>query len=122
MGRLDVGILERSESFCDRCLDVVETLAKQDRSRRITDQPTGSATSVGANLFEADESLGRRDFAKCVAIAVKELNETRFWLRLSVRREWVEASRLDPLLDEADQLKRILGAMLSRTRSNAKRL
>ncbi len=118
MGRLDGGLLDRAEDFCHRCLDVVEELAKQNRSSRITDQLTGSSTAVGANLFEADESLSRKDFAKCIGIALKELNETRFWLRLITRRNWVSLERTASLSDEAEQLKKILGAILSRTRAN----
>lgn len=120
MGRLDDELLQRIECFCYRCLDVAAVLEKQGRSRRITDQITGSSTAIGANLFEADESLSRKDFAKCVGIAVKELNETRFWLRLIVNREWIPVERLTELNDEATQIKRILGAILSRTRATTK--
>jgi four helix bundle protein len=52
------------------------------------DQIAASGTSVGANTFEADEAMSRKDFCKALGIANKELNETRFWLRLFVRREW----------------------------------
>ena len=116
MGRLDADLLERVEGSCDRSLGVVEELEKQGRSRRILDQLTGSATAVGANLFEADEAMSRKDFAKCVAISIKELNETRFWLRLIERRAWIPPERLADLSDETAQLKRIFGAILSRTR------
>ncbi len=117
MGRLDAELLERVEAFCHRCLDVVEQIENQGRSRRILDQLTGCSTSIGANLYEADEALSRKDFAKCVAISIKELNETRFWIRPIVGRGWIQPGRLDNLADEAEQLKRIMGAILSRTRS-----
>lgn len=117
MGRINTELLNRVEGFCDRCLSVVEELERQGRSRRILEQLTGSATSVGANLFEADEAMSRKDFAKCVAISIKELNETRFWLRLIERRQWLGSSRLAELADETGQLKRILGAILTRTRA-----
>ncbi|MEZ6243668.1 MAG: four helix bundle protein [Phycisphaerales bacterium] len=118
MGRLDDDLLGRFEAFCDRCLNVIEEMEKQGRSRRILDQLTGSATAVGANLFEADEAMSRKDFVKCMAIALKELNETRFWLRLIGRRGWITSARLENLTDEAEQLKRVLGAILTRTRAN----
>jgi four helix bundle protein len=51
-----------------------------------------------------------------MSIASRELNETRFWLRLFARREWVASDRLAPLLDEVDQLRRILGTMITRSR------
>ncbi len=116
MGRLRADFLERVEAFVDRTLDVVEVLAHQQRSRRILDQLTGSATSVGANTFEADEAMSRADFCKTLAIVIKELNETRFWLRLCARRGWIAEPRLVSLQDEASELKLVLGAILSKSR------
>lgn len=114
---MDEDLLGGVEQFVDRCLSVCDQLEKLGVSRRIVDQLTGSSTAVGANLFESDEALSRKDFAKCVAVAIKELNETRFWLRLIARRAWITAHRLTGLGTEADELKRIMGAILSRTRA-----
>lgn len=116
MGRLKPEFLERVESFGDRVLDVVEALEAQGRSRRVLDQLTGCGTAVGANLFEADEALSRPDFNKCVGIAVKELNESRYWLRLIARRKWIAAKRLESIAEEAIELKKILGAILWKSR------
>lgn len=117
MGRLDPELLERFESYSDRAVAVAEELERLGRSPRIVDQLTGCGSAVGANLYEADEALSRKDFCKCVGYAIKELNESRFWLRLIVRRGWLSTSRLASLLAEAEELKRILGAILSRTRA-----
>ncbi len=117
MGRIDAELLERIEDFCHRCPDVVDVLEKQNCSRGITEQLTGSSTSIGANMFEADDSLSRKVFAKCVAISIKELNETRFRLRLIVRRGWISTDRPGALFDEANQITKILGVILSRTRA-----
>lgn len=118
MGRLQNEFLERVESHCDRILCVVDTLAEQGRSRRILDQLTGCGTSIGANLFEADEAMSRKDFCKCLAVANKELNEAMFWLRLIARREWIPHARLSAVLDESNELKRIIGSILTKTRAN----
>jgi four helix bundle protein len=87
----------------------------------VIEQLAGCGTSVGANLCEADEAMSRPDFVKTLCIVVKELNETRYWLRLIGRRDWIKQTRLLPLQQEADELKRICGAIISRTRQNAKR-
>lgn len=117
MGRLDEELLHRVEGVCRRCPDVVEVIKKLGRSRPVTDRLTGLATAVGANWYEAEESLSRKDFSKCIGIAIKELNETMLWLRLLAAKSWVPAERLGPLHDECMQLKKILGAILSRTRA-----
>ncbi len=121
MGRFKPDMLERVESFSHRVLDVVDALEKRSVSHRILDQITGSGTSIGANVFEADEAMSRADFCKCLAISIKELNETRFWLRLVSRRNWLPPTTLDPLQTEATELKAILGTILHRSRQSPKK-
>lgn len=116
MGRLKPEFLEQVESFVDRSLDVVDVLMEQRRNLRILDQLTGAATSVGANVFEADEAMSRADFRRCLGIAMKELNESFFWLRLCVRRGWVTEVRMMSLQAEVQELKSILGTILMKTR------
>lgn len=99
---------------------LAEKLAEDGRSRRVVDQIIGAGTSVGANTFEADEALSRADFAKCVGIVLKELNECRFWIALVERRAWVTQAQLAELTAETQELKRLFGAILTRTRKSAK--
>lgn len=84
MGRLRVETLERVEKYSDRVLDVVAALEKKRVRGRILDQLTGSGTSAGANTWEADEAVSPADFCKTLGVVVKELNETRFWLRMAM--------------------------------------
>ena len=116
MARLQPPFIERVEAFCDRVVHVAAALSDQSISRRIVDQLMAAGTSVGANTFEADEAMSRADFSKCLSIALKELNETRFWLRLAARHNWIPAKRLDPLLLELQEIRPIMGTMIARTK------
>ncbi|CAG0954592.1 hypothetical protein PHYC_00391 [Phycisphaerales bacterium] len=120
MGRLKAEFIDRVENFSHRVMDVAETLESQHRSWRIIDQMIGAGSSVGANVCESDEALSRKDFAKGLGIALKELGEARYWLRFVVRRRWLPSRRLDLLQKEAIEIKRILGAMVTRTNRNSK--
>lgn len=114
-GRLQAEFLDRIESFSDRCVAVAEQLLANGRFVRIAEQLAASGASVGANVAEADEAMSLKDLRKCLAIASKELAETRFWLRLVVRRAWLPESRLAPLLTELAEIKRVVGSILSKT-------
>jgi four helix bundle protein len=116
MGRLKTEFLERLESFADRVVHVSTELENRHVSRRIIDQIVAAGTSVGANAFEADEAMSRADFVKCMAVSSKELSETTFWLRLIARQEWIPAERLAPLLEEAGELRCVVGTMIARSR------
>lgn len=120
MPRLNAELLDRVERFSDRVLDVVDALPARTVRARIIDQIAGAGTSVGANVFEADEAVSRADFCKCLGIAAKELSETRFWIRLVGRRGWIKAGRLVGLEAECQQLRRILGTMIARTRARGR--
>lgn len=116
MGRLKEDMLARTEAFGDRMLDVVLALEEKRVSRRILDQMTGCGTSVGANAFEADQAVSAADFCKCLGWSIKELNESRYWIRLCGRRSWIAPDRLQLLESECVELGRIFGAMIVRTR------
>ncbi len=117
MGRLRQPLMDRVDDFAARILDVAEDLERKRVARRVVDQVIGSGTGVGANLAEADEAMSDADFFRCIGISLKESNETRYWLRLIARKRWITPTRLADLSTEADQIKRILGAMVSSKRS-----
>lgn len=119
MGRLPEDFLERVESFADRVLDVTDALESTKCPRRLIEQMAAAGTSVGANTFEADEAMSRADFVKTLGIVNKELNETRFWLRLVARRGWIHPTRLTEISSESEVLRKIIGAMIVRTRNNS---
>lgn len=115
-GRLQPEFLERLEAFSDRCLAVAEQLQADGRFPRVVDQLAGSGSSVGANIAEADQAMSSKDFRKCLAIAIKELAETRFWLRLVIRRSWLSEAKLAPLISELEEIKKVIGSILAKTR------
>jgi four helix bundle protein len=114
-------MLDRVERYADRVVDVAEELDHQRRFRRIVEQVAGSGSGTGANFFEADQAMSPKDFTKALGIVLKELNETKFWLRIVSRRGWIRPTRLQPLLCETDERLCVLNAMVLRTRSNAAR-
>lgn len=73
-------------------------------------------------MFEADEAMSRADFCKCLGIAVRGLNEARFWIRLAARHGWVNAERVRDLEGECLQLKKVLGSMVIRSKRGNRKL
>ena len=104
----------RDRTFKQAC--AIATLAMKISGapgpRRIADQLLRSATSVGANLEEAKAASSRRDFIHCIQVSLKESRETLYWLRLCVALQLVPGDLLSHLIDEADQVSRILGAIV----------
>jgi four helix bundle protein len=85
---------ERFQEFADRIVSVIEALPDTRIGRRIADQLLRSGTSPLGNYEEACGTESRRDFIHKLRICLKEVRESRAWLRLAARRNLVSATRL----------------------------
>ena|SRR5687767_4830933 len=80
-----------------------------------------AASSVGANMEEADGGQTKPDFITKVAVAKKEAKEAVYWLRLIAAAEAPLRERVWPILDEAKQIASIVSAILLKAETNQKR-
>ena len=107
----------RVADFAARCLDVCEALPRgRVGVANFKDQLSRSSTAVAANYAEASVPASRRDFANKMSIAMKELVESRMWLYIIAKREYVKPMLLVSLAEEADELVRIFNASISTAR------
>ncbi len=88
--------------------NVVDALPDTRLGRHIAGQLVRSGTSVAPNYEEGRAAESRRDFVHKLQISLKELRETSYWLRLILHSSLLKKSRLEILIDECDQLQRIL--------------
>lgn len=82
--------------------------------RHIAWQLADAATSAGSNLEEAKAAYSRRDFAAKNAIALKEMRESYYWLRLILRCQLARTDVAERLLQEANELTAMLTAGMKR--------
>lgn len=93
-------IVEKSLQFA---VDIVKfcELLEQKRKYVIAKQLMRSGTSIGANVFEAQHAESRADFVHKMKIAVKEANETLYWLLICEKSElYPENSSLKNAVEE----------------------
>jgi four helix bundle protein len=86
----------------------------------ISNQILKSGTSIGANVEEATAGLSKRDFIAKMAISSKEARETNYWLRLLRDSELCPSVDLSELLDESEELVKILTAIVKTSQKNLK--
>ena len=105
-------IQERALEFACEVVRAVQVLQRRGVvARAVSYQILAAGTSIGANLEEADGASSHNDFIAKARIALKEAKETRFRLRVCRRCGLLDES-FDPLLDESDQIVRIIGAIV----------
>jgi four helix bundle protein len=109
-------IQAKSYQFALRILKVVRALPRDAGGQVIARQIARCGTSVGANIEEAQGSQTKREFARRMNIARSEALEARYWLRPVADAGLIPRRRLEPLIDEANELIRVLVTIVKRAR------
>ena len=76
---------ERTARFGEAVIDFAKTIPQGPTTSRIISQLVGAGTSIGANYVEADDSVSKKEFLKCIGTCKKEARETKHFLRMTVR-------------------------------------
>ncbi len=111
-------IQERTFEFSVRIIRLVDRLPRTTAGIQIGRQLVASGTSVGANMQEADGAESKTDFIHKVGIALKEAQESHYWLRLIDATLLQNDSEVKSLVQEAYEISRIIGAIKRKARLN----
>jgi len=91
--------------FAVRIINLADSLPRTKVGYHIADQIMRSGTSPASNYGEAQSAESHSDFIHKMKICLKELRETKIWLTVIERTKILTpSSRIDPLLDENEQL------------------
>lgn len=106
-------IVERTFRFAVRIVRLCGCLDEQAGVARVLmPQILRAGTSVVSNIEEAQAGQSRADFISKMGIALKEARETHVRLRILSAAAVIPHKRLDLLLNEADEIRRIIGAII----------
>jgi four helix bundle protein len=112
-------ILDRTFQFAVRIVKLCQHLdEKPGVGRVLYPQILRAGTSVVSNVEEAQAGQSRADFISKMSIALKEARETHIRLRILSAADVVADDKLGALITEADEIKRILGAIIISTKRN----
>ena len=111
---------ERLWKFAARIAKLVEALPDTRVGRHVANQLVRSGIAPAPNYDEACSGESRADFVHKVNISLKELVETRGWLRFIVMAELLPAKQVAVLIDECHQLCRILGKSIVTAKGSRK--
>lgn len=109
---------ERLWDFAARVGKVVDALPDTRLGRHVAGQLVRCGTSAAPNYDEGCAGESRADFIHKLNIALKELRETRGWLRFIIKAELLPASKVTAVLDESEQLGRILARSILTAKTN----
>ena len=107
----------RTKLFARRIIRLYVALPKTNTVAQVLGkQMLRSGTSVGANYREAYRARSKAEFISKIGDCLKEADETLYWLELILDESFVPARRLQPLVNEADELVAIFTTIAKRAR------
>ena len=96
-----------SVDFAVQILNLVKFLKSQHETI-VSNQIGRAGTSIGANIHEAQYAHGKPDFIAKLQIALKETNETSYWLELLLKTNYIDEERYQELNNSCTQIRVML--------------
>jgi len=112
-------ILEpKSYKFALRCIELYKWLCSEKREFVLSKQTLRSGTAIGALIREAAHAQSKADFLNKMNIALKEANETAYWLMLLKDSFFLSLTEFDSMYKDCDELIRLLVSIVKTTKKS----
>ena len=105
-------IQEKSFAFAIRIVNLYKYLCDEKKEYVLSKQVLRSGTSIGANVEECLGGHSDRDFIAKLGIAYKEARETKYWIKLLSRTDFLSQEQADSILQDADEICKIIAQIL----------
>lgn len=104
----------------DFAVKVIKLCSGINGHHSLVNQLERSATSIGANIHEANYAHGKADFIAKLQISLKECYETEYWLELFVKSELLDREIAKDLYNQCGTIRRMLIASINTAKESAK--
>ena len=104
-------IVKKSFAFSVRIVNLNKYLSQEKKEYVISRQVYKSGTSIGANVAEAQKAQSTADFVTKMKIALKEANETQYWLQLLYETGYITEKEFASIHDDLVEILKILTAI-----------
>ena len=110
-------LAERLIQFAVRIIKITKKLDSSYAAKHIGEQLLRSGTSPGANYEEARGAESRKDFIHKMGIVLKELKESRYWLKLLNKSDIITGQDIESLSSECEELCAIIAKSIMTAKS-----
>jgi four helix bundle protein len=111
-------VRDKSFSFALRIVKLYKYLAEEKREYILSKQVLRSGTAIGALIREAEQAESKADFIHKLAIALKEANETEYWLDLLFQSEYIEEKSYHSIHADIKEILKLLTSIIKTTKTN----
>lgn len=110
---------EKSFAFAINIIELYKQMISENKDMVLSKQILRSATSIGANVREGLSAQGKKDFLTKMNIALKEAEETEYWIELFIATDYIKEKQ-PKVLYECKELCKLLNATVATTKKHLK--
>lgn len=107
----------KSYKFALRIIELYKWLTSEKKEYILSKQVLRSGTAIGALIKESEHAQSKADFLNKMNIALKEANETEYWLMLLKDSQYISEMAFDSIHNDCDELIRLLVSIVKTTKS-----
>ncbi len=111
-------IYEKSFAFALRIVNFSKYLQNEAKEHVLSKQVLRSGTAIGALVREAEHAESKSDFAHKMNVALKESNETNYWLELLHQSDYIDNAMFESISADSIELTKILASIVKTSRQN----
>ena len=114
-------VKNKSFAFALRIVKMYQFLCEQKKEFVLSKQLLRSGTAVGALVREAEQAESPADFIHKLAIALKEANETEYWIELLYQSNYIDETAYNSIKSDLTELMKLLISIIKTTKLNHKK-
>ena len=112
-------VMIKSYAFALRIIRLYKYLITEQKEYVLSKQVLRSGTAIGALVKEAEHAQSKADFLNKMNIALKEANETEYWLMLLKDSEYIDEKSFKSMQEESVELLKLLASIVKTTKENS---
>jgi four helix bundle protein len=111
-------VMNKSYAFALRVIKLYKYLIGDQKEFVLSKQILRSGTAVGALVKEAEHAQSKADFINKMNIALKEANETEYWLMLLRDSDYIDEKSFDSIHTDSSELTKLLASIVKTSKQN----
>jgi|TARA_B110000902_G_scaffold114935_1_gene135080 four helix bundle protein len=111
-------VANKSYAFALRTIKLYKYLISDKKEFVLSKQILRSGTSIGANVKEAEHAQSKKDFTHKMNIALKEANETEYWLMLLKDSEYISQDSFNSIHPDSVELIKLLSSIVKSSKKS----
>lgn len=111
----------KSYAFAIRIVKLYKLLSQEKKEIVLSKQMLRSGTAIGALIKEAEHAQSKADFLNKMNVALKEANETEYWLMLMRDTEYINEKEFQSIKNDCSEILKLLISIIKSTKTSLKK-